>query len=97
MLRTTGGETITNGGESSSGHCERVPTEEGEGAGGYGGGILSTTPSAVIEAEAFTNIGPRKGIGQAVVIDGTDTWEIYEIVPADPDGGTIRLLLKTAD
>ena len=97
MLRTTGGETITNGGESSDCHFERVPVEVGEDSGGYGGGILSTTTSAVIESEAFTNIGPRKGIGQEVVINGVDTWEIYEIVPADPDGGTIRLMLKTAD
>ena len=97
MLRATGGETITNGGESSWCHFERVPIETGEDAGGYGGGILSTTPSAVIAEDRFTNIGPRKGIGQEVLIDGTDTWEIYDIVPADPDGGTIRLLLKTAD
>ena len=96
MLRATGGVTITNGGDSSWCHFERVPLEVGEDAGGYGGGILTTQPSAVIAEDRFTNIGPRDGIGQEVVVDG-DTWEIYDIVAADPDGGTIRLMLKTAD
>ena len=97
LLKATGGETITNGGESSWCHFERIPVEEGGGGAGYIPGVLSTLPSAVIAEDRFTNIGPRKGIGEQVVINAVDTWEVFDIVVADEDGGTIRLLLKTAN
>ena len=92
-IKVTGGETVTNGGETTYGHFDRVPVEAGEGQGGYGGGVLTTEPSVVIADGRLSNFGPRKGIGATVVVDGT-SWLVSNIVPADEDGGTIRLMLQ---
>ena len=95
MYRATGGNVVVNGEVTTWGHFERVPVTQGEDAGGYVGGDLSTQPSVAV-ADVFTNIGLRKGIGETVTVDGTD-WEVDEIVSLDPDGGTFRLMLRTPD
>lgn len=95
MYRATGGNVVVSGGVTTWGHFERVPVIQGEDAGGYVGGDLSTQPSVAV-ADVFTNIGLRKGIGETVTVDGTD-WKVDKIVPLDPDGGTFRLMLRTPD
>ncbi len=98
MIQATGGVVVTNGGDSTYGHFERIPLVEADDAGGYVGGILTTQPSVVVaEGMLPTNFPTaRQGIGQTVVVDG-ESWQVYDIVPVDIDGGTVRFMLKVVD
>lgn len=94
MLRMTGGEVVvdTLAAQTSYGHFDQVPVEVAEGE--YGR-VITTKPSVVVAAGIFTNITARKGVGRAITVGGT-AWVIADIVPADADGGTIRLMLAEA-
>jgi len=94
MLRMTGGEVVvdTVAAETSYGHFDQVPVQVVEGEYGQ---VITTEPSVVVAAGIFTNIGPRKGVGRAITVGGV-AWVIRDITAADPDGGTIRLLLAEA-
>ena len=94
MLRLTGGEIVvdTLAAETSYGHFDQVPVQVAEGEYGQ---VITTEPSVVVAAGIFTNITARKGVGRALTVGGT-AWVIRDITAADPDGGTIRLLLAEA-
>jgi hypothetical protein len=94
MLQRTGGDVVvdTAASESSYGHFDQVPVEV---ASGEYGQVITTEPSVVVAAGIFTNITARKGIGRALTVGGV-SWVIRDITAADPDGGTIRLLLAEA-
>lgn len=89
LLQATGGVAVVVGAQTTYGHYERVPWETG---GEGGAGTLTTHPSVVIADGILTAVGPRKGIGTAITVNGT-AWVIRDILPGDPDGGTLRLML----
>lgn len=93
MLQATGGETVIADGVTTYGHFDRVPVEFGEDQGGYAGGTLTTSPSLVIADTILANIGMRKGIDRTLTVGGT-RWIVANVVPADEDGGTIRVMLR---
>ena len=94
MLRHTGGEVVvdTLAAQSSYGHFDQVPVQVADGQYGQ---VITTEPSVVVAAGVFTNITARKGIGRAITVGGV-SWVIRDITAADPDGGTIRLMLAEA-
>ena len=94
MLKATGGETVLCGGVTTYGHFERVPVELGDRAGQGGiGGVMSTTPSLVIADGILTQVGKKKGIDRTITVDGVK-WLVSGVMPADEDGGMIRVMLK---
>lgn len=93
MIKATGGEVVTQDGDSTYGHFERVPITEGEDAAGYVGGTLTTHPSVMIIDGTLSNVTAKEGIGLTVAVAGVD-WEITDIVPIDQDGADYRLMLK---
>jgi hypothetical protein len=94
LLRVTGGEVVidTASSESTHGHFDRVPVQVVEGEYGQ---VITTEPSVVVPAGVLTHIGPRKGVGRAITVDGA-AWVVRSITAGDEDGGTIRLMLAEA-
>jgi hypothetical protein len=90
MLEATGGVPIAKGGVSSWGHFDVVPLEAHEQP-----GVLTSSPSLVVPAGILPGVSASSGIDEAVEVDGVEWW-IWDVQPADPDGGTLRLLLRSS-
>jgi len=64
-----------------------------------GGQALSRQPSVVVARGVLTGISEATGITVQVTVahaTGNVTYAVRDVVPADEDGGTIRLMLSEA-
>jgi hypothetical protein len=94
LLEDLAGNVVARGSETTQGDFRSVPATvlRGEGTSAR---VLTATASVRIVNGSLSGIGPKKGIGEAITVDGAN-YEIVDIqAPEDePHGAILELFLK---
>ena len=103
LLKQTGGVQVAHGTETTEGHLEDPPEELFPGP---ERGVITGRMSLVIARGSLTGITNVAGVDETVTtqeLDATGTptgsitsWVVTAVGPEDPDGGTLRLMLRNA-